>query len=132
MNYQNTKEFALSMDTQDPLNKFQSQFLVPTINGKPAIYFCGNSLGLQPVDAKGVIDSQLNNWHNLAIEGFFMGDEPWLDYHKALTPILADLVGAKNEEVTIMNSLTVNLHLLMLSFYNQPISDIRSLWKAVL
>jgi len=119
MNYQNTEEFALEMDAQDPLREFQSQFLAPTIKGKPAIYFCGNSLGLQPIGAKEVINNQLNNWHNLAIEGFFMGDEPWLDYHKALTPILANIVGAKNEEVTIMNSLTVNLHLLMVSFY-QP------------
>jgi len=119
MNYQNTEAFALEMDARDPLKEFKSQFLVPVVNGKPAIYFCGNSLGLQPIGAKEVINSQLNNWHNLAIEGFFMGDEPWLDYHKALTPILADIVGAKNEEVTIMNSLTVNLHLLMVSFY-QP------------
>lgn len=119
MNYQNTEEFALEMDAQDPFREFQSKFLAPTINGKPALYFCGNSLGLQPIGAKEVINSQLNNWHNLAIEGFFMGDEPWLDYHKALTPILADIVGAKTEEVTIMNSLTVNLHLLMVSFY-QP------------
>lgn len=121
MNYQNTLEFASEMDANDPLKDFQSQFLVPQINGKPAIYFCGNSLGLQPISAQSVINSQLNNWAKLAIEGFFTGEEPWLEYHKALTPILAGIVGAKNEEVTIMNSLTVNLHLLMVSFY-QPSS----------
>ena len=117
MDYQNTPEFALKMDVNDPLKAFQSQFLVPEINGKPVIYFCGNSLGLQPVNAQQVINIQLNNWKNLAIEGFFAGNEPWLDYHKGLIPVLADIVGAENEEVTIMNSLTVNLHLLMVSFY---------------
>src|ERR1700743_1693312 len=117
MSYQNTLEFALEMDAKDPLAHFQSQFLVPQINGKPAIYLCGNSLGLQPVAAKKHIDAQLNNWKNLAIEGFFEGNEPWLDYHKELTPILADIVGASKDEVTIMNSLTVNLHLLLVSFY---------------
>src|ERR1700743_2511191 len=111
MNYQNTLEFALELDAKDPLKHFQSQFLVPQVKGKPAIYFCGNSLGLQPVVAQQFINDQLNNWKDLAIEGFFMGDEPWLDYHKELTPILGEIVGASADEVTIMNSLTVNLHL---------------------
>jgi kynureninase len=117
MNYQNTLDFAAQLDEDDPLKDFQSQFLIPQHNGKDVIYFCGNSLGLQPKPAQQYINDQLNNWKGLAIEGFFTGDDPWLDYHKTLTPILAEIVGAKNEEVSIMNSLTVNLHLLMVSFY---------------
>jgi len=119
MEYQNSLAFAIQLDEQDPLKDFRSQFLVPQHNGKDAIYFCGNSLGLQPKVAQQYINDQLKNWKDLAIEGFFHGDDPWLDYHKKLIPILAKIVGAKNEEVSIMNSLTVNLHLLMVSFY-QP------------
>ncbi len=117
MNYQNNIEFAIQLDEQDPLKDFRSLFLSPQHNGKDAIYFCGNSLGLQPIAAQQYINDQLNNWKNLAIEGFFTGDDPWLDYHNKLTGTLAAIVGAKNEEVSIMNSLTVNLHLLMVSFY---------------
>jgi len=117
MNYHDNLDFALQLDEQDSLKEYHSKFLVPQHNGKDAIYFCGNSLGLQPVTAKQYINDQLNNWKELAIEGFFTGDDPWLDYHKNLTGTLADIVGAKKEEVSIMNSLTVNLHLLMVSFY---------------
>ena len=105
------------MDKEDPLKDFQSKFLVPKHNGKDAIYFCGNSLGLQPITAQQYINDQFENWKDLAIEGFFAGDDPWLGYHKKLTGTLAGIVGAKSEEVTIMNSLTVNLHLLLVSFY---------------
>src|ERR1700761_5617917 len=117
MDYQNTLEFALQLDEQDPLKHFQSRFLAPQYNGKDAIYLCGNSLGLQPDTARDYINAQFNNWQNLAIEGFFDGDDPWLSYHKKLTPILSNIVGAKADEISIMNSLTVNLHLLMVSFY---------------
>jgi len=117
MTYQNTLEFATQLDEQDPLKDFRSQFLVPQHNGKDAIYLCGNSLGLQPITARQYINDQLTNWKNLAIEGFFNGDDPWLGYHKKLTNTLAGILGAKSEEITVMNSLTVNLHLLMVSFY---------------
>lgn len=117
MNYQNTPEFAHQMDEQDPLKNFRSKFLVPKHKGKDVIYFCGNSLGLQPVTARDYINQKFNNWKDLAIEGFFAGDDPWLGYHKKLTNTLAGIVGAKSEEVTVMNSLTVNLHLLLVSFY---------------
>src|SRR5580693_2915282 len=109
MTYQNTLEFAGQLDEQDPLKDFRSQFLVPKHNGKDAIYLCGNSLGLQPVAAQKYINDQLINWKELAIEGFFAGDDPWLGYHKKLTQTLAGILGAKNEEITVMNSLTVNL-----------------------
>ncbi|HEY2582701.1 MAG TPA: kynureninase [Mucilaginibacter sp.] len=117
MTYQNTLEFAQQLDEDDPLKDFRSQFLIPQHNGKDAIYFCGNSLGLQPVTAQKLIDAQFKTWKNLAIEGFFQGDDPWLNYHKGLTKTLASIVGAKKDEVTVMNSLTVNLHLLMVTFY---------------
>jgi kynureninase len=117
MNYQNTLAFAQQMDEQDLLKDFRSQFLAPQHNGGDVIYLCGNSLGLQPANARQYINEQLDNWKNMAIEGFFDGDDPWLNYHKRITGILADIVGAKKEEVSIMNSLTVNLHLLMVSFY---------------
>ena len=117
MTYQNTLEFATELDEQDPLKDFRSQFLVPQHNGKDAIYLCGNSLGLQPVNAQQYINDQLANWKNLAIEGFFNSDDPWLGYHKKLTHTLGGILGAKSEEITVMNSLTVNLHLMMVSFY---------------
>src|SRR4051812_26834527 len=111
MNYENKLEFALQLDEKDPLKDFAAQFLVPQHNGKDAIYFCGNSLGLQPATAQKYINDQFANWKNLAIEGFFNGDDPWLCYHKKLTHTLSGIMGAKNEEITVMNSLTVNLHL---------------------
>jgi kynureninase len=117
MTYQNTLEFALQLDEQDPLKDFRSQFLIPQHNGRDAIYFCGNSLGLQPASAQKFVNDIFQIWKDHAIEGFFIGDDPWLSYHKELTKTVAALVGAKKEEVTVMNSLTVNLHLLMVSFY---------------
>jgi len=117
MIYQNTLAFATQLDAQDPLKDFQSKFLVPKHRGKDVIYFCGNSLGLQPVVAQQYVSGIFNNWKELGIEGFFAGNDPWLGYHKKLTQTLSGIIGAKNEEVTVMNSLTVNLHLLMVSFY---------------
>lgn len=117
MIYQNTLAFAKELDQLDPLREFRSQFLIPHHNGKKAIYFCGNSLGLQPLSTSAFINDQLNNWKDLAIEGFFKGEDPWLSYHKSLTKTLSAIVGAKEEEVTVMNSVTVNLHLMMVSFY---------------
>lgn len=117
MNYQNDLAFARQQDEQDSLKNLRSRFLIPQHNGEDAVYFCGNSLGLQPVSAQQYLADQLNTWKNLAVEGWFHGDDPWLDYHKSITGSIAGLVGARHNEVTIMNSLTVNLHLLMVSFY---------------
>jgi len=119
MIYENTLAFATRLDEPDPLKDFKSKFLTPNHHGKDAIYLCGNSLGLQPVTAQLEVNKILTGWQEQAIEGFFNGDEPWLGFHKRLTHTLSNLLGAKQEEVTIMNSLTVNLHLLMVSFY-QP------------
>ncbi|MEO7212392.1 kynureninase [Mucilaginibacter sp.] len=117
MIFQPTLEFALLQDEQDELKQFRSEFLIPKHHGEDAIYLCGNSLGLQPCAAKQYIQQQLTAWEDNAVEGWFMGNDPWLSYHKQLIPTLADILGAKPAEVTIMNSLTVNLHLLMVSFY---------------
>jgi len=117
MQYQNTLAFARQLDEQDPLKAFRNKFLIPQHNGRDTIYLCGNSLGLQPVAAKDYLNDQLTNWQQLGVEGWFEGNDPWLSYHKKLTPTLSAIVGANDNEVSVMNSLTVNLHLLMVSFY---------------
>jgi len=117
MIFENNLAFSRKLDQQDPLRELRNEFLFPQQNGKPFIYLCGNSLGLQPKAAKQHIDEQLGNWHNLAVEGWFEGEKPWMFYHKTLKELMAPIVGASPEEVCPMNTLTVNLHLLMVSFY---------------
>lgn len=117
MTFENNLTFAQSMDQQDPLKEMRNEYLFPQQNGKPFIYLCGNSLGLQPKVAKEVLGKQLDNWQNLAVEGWFEGNEPWMFYHKELKRLMAPIVGASEQEVCPMNTLTVNLHLLMVSFY---------------
>ncbi len=117
MIYQDTPEFADSLDAQDELKAFRAEFLIPQHEGRDAIYLCGNSLGLQPKSAVKYIASQLTSWKELAVEGWFHGDDPWLQFHHQLKQPLSNLGGAKIEEITVMNSLTVNLHLLLVSFY---------------
>ncbi|KQC00982.1 kynureninase [Pedobacter sp. Hv1] len=119
MNFENNLAFAQTLDQQDPLREMRNEYLFPQQNGRPFIYLCGNSLGLQPKVAKQVLEVQLNNWQNLAVEGWFEGNSPWMFYHKELKKLMAPLVGALPAEVCPMNTLTVNLHLLMVSFY-QP------------
>lgn len=117
MTYQPTLSFARQMDQQDPLRRFRNEFLFPQHEGKDCIYFCGNSLGLQPKGAREALEEELEQWQTEGVEGWFRGKRPWLSYHEYLTPALAEVVGAKPSEVTVMNTLTVNLHLLMVSFY---------------
>jgi kynureninase len=117
MNFQNTKEFAQELDKQDELNKYKDEFIFPKVNNKEVIYFTGNSLGLQPKKAKEYVDEVMNDWANLAVEGHFYADKPWWDYHERFCQPLSEIVGAKPTEVGVMNTLTVNLHLLMVSFY---------------
>jgi kynureninase len=119
MKYENSAAFARQLDEHESLSAFRQQFLIPQHEGKDIIYLCGNSLGLQPKAAQQEIAAQLGAWQNLAVEGWFQGEAPWLEYHKQLLPPLANIMGALPHEVTVMNSLTVNLHLLMVSFY-QP------------
>ncbi|HVS91752.1 MAG TPA: kynureninase [Mucilaginibacter sp.] len=118
MTYENSLEFAKKLDEQDELKHFRSEFLFPQHRGEDVIYLCGNSLGLQPKKVEQYLSAQLGNWKNLAIEGWFHGDDPWLLYHQQMKKPLAEILGAKTDEITIMNSLTVNLHLLLVSFYN--------------
>lgn len=117
MNYQNTLAFAQEQDRNDPLHHFRERFYFPQINRKDAIYFCGNSLGLQPKSAQMYIDNEMYKWANLAVEGHFKGEEPWFSYHELLTAGTARVVGAGETEVVVMNQLTVNLHLMLVSFY---------------
>lgn len=118
MKFENSIRFANSLDKADPLKSFRSQFHIPKVNGKPSLYFTGNSLGLQPKRAAQFIHEELKDWSNLGVEGHLHGKRPWLYYHKFAKKALAELVGAKPIEVVAMHQLTVNLHLLMISFYN--------------
>jgi len=117
MQFENSKEFAQKLDKIDPLRSYRDQFLFPKINDKEVIYFTGNSLGLQPKITKQYVDEVMRDWANLAVEGHFYAEKPWWDYHERLANPLSKIVGAKPTEITVMNSLTVNLHLLMVSFY---------------
>ncbi|MDG3580800.1 kynureninase [Galbibacter pacificus] len=117
MQFKNTREFARSLDAQDKLISYKEEFIFPVINGKKVIYFTGNSLGLQPKRAQKYVNEIMNDWAGLAVEGHFKAEKPWWDYHERLTRPLAKVVGALPEEVTVMNTLTVNLHFLMVSFY---------------
>lgn len=117
MDFQNTREFAKQLDAQDELSHYRDEFIFPKVNGKQVIYFTGNSLGLQPKRTKAYVDEVMNDWANLAVEGHFYADKPWWDYHERFCQPLSELVGAKPSEVGVMNTLTVNLHLLLVSFY---------------
>ena len=118
MNFENTRAFAQSLDQQDSLAKYQSEFEFPKVNGKKTIYFTGNSLGLMPKRAKKYIDDVMADWANLAVEGHFYAEKSWWDYHERFSNPLAKVVGALPSEVSVMNTLTVNLHMMMVSFYN--------------
>ncbi len=117
MQFQNSLAFAQKMDAEDKLHKYRNEFHFPQIKGKDVIYFTGNSLGLQPKTTQGYIDEVLNDWKKLAVEGHFHANKPWWDYHERLAAPLAKIVGANAEEVSVMNTLSVNLHLFMVSFY---------------
>lgn len=106
------------MDDRDPLRQFRQRFLIPkTSDGSECIYLCGHSLGLQPKTAAAYVEQELRDWAELGVEGHFRARRPWVPYHRLLTEQTAELVGANPLEVVVMNSLTVNLHLMMVSFY---------------
>lgn len=116
--FQPDEPFALEMDRIDPIGHFRSCFLLPkTHDGRESIYFAGNSLGIQPKGVRERIEQELRDWADLGVEGHFEGNIPWYSYHEVFRDIGARLVGAKPGEVVLMNSLTVNLHLMMVSFY---------------
>lgn len=118
MIFENNRKFAQSLDAQDELRKYRDEFYFPKVNGKEVLYFTGNSLGLQPKRAKTYVDEVMSDWANMAVEGHFYADKPWWDYQERFAVPLSEIVGAKPTEVGVMNTLTVNLHLLMVSFYN--------------
>ncbi|PYK09393.1 MAG: kynureninase [Verrucomicrobia bacterium] len=122
--------FAREMDTQDPLRDFREQFYLPVgKDGKPLIYFAGNSLGLMPKAARQVVEEELDNWAKLGVDAHHAAGTPWYSYHEALREPTARLVGAKPTEVVCMNSLTVNLHLMMATFYRPTKSRFKILME---
>jgi len=116
--FQAGEDFAAAMDARDPLAQFRGRFCLPEpTGGEDCIYLCGHSLGLQPKTVGSYLDQELRDWAQLGVEGHFHATNPWMPYHRLLTQQTADLVGAQPAEVVVMNSLTVNLHLMMVSFY---------------
>ena len=121
-----TLEAARELDSADPLSRFRSRFHIPQHDGADAMYFTGNSLGLQPKDAKAALEVELDDWAKWGVEGHFQGQNPWVSYHERFVEGLCHLTGAQPHEVVAMNGLTVNLHLLLISFY-QPQGQRRKL-----
>lgn len=109
--------YAREADAKDELRPFRERFHIPAKNGKEQVYFLGNSLGLQPRCASDAVRGVLEQWSNYGVAGFTEGDRPWLHFHDHLTGPLAGIVGGLPAEITVMNQLTVNLHLMMASFY---------------
>ena len=130
MTFENSHAFALKLDRLDILKKFKSKFKIPLVNRKPSIYLTGNSLGLQPKITSKYIKEELNDWATLGVEGHLHAKRPWLYYHKFTKKALAGIVGAKPNEVVAMNQLTVNLHLMMVSFYRPSKSRFKILTEA--
>jgi len=115
--FEATLAWAQSQDAADPLRGFRDEFLIPRHAGRDVHYFCGNSLGLQPRAVRPALSAELDSWADQAVEGHFRGDLPWMDYHEFVRDDLATVVGAQPSEVVAMNTLGVNLHLMMVSFY---------------
>ena len=108
---------AQALDAQDPISNFREKFLIPQHGGRDALYFTGNSLGLQPKAAKSALQQELDDWAEHGVEGHFRARNPWMHYHELFSSALSKMAGAQESEVCAMNALTVNLHLLLISFY---------------
>ena len=118
LNFEASAQFASQMDARDSLKNFREKFYIPKqANGEDVLYFTGNSLGLQPNTTRSYIEQELTDWAALGVEGHFHAKNPWLPYHESVAGQMAEIVGARTIETVVMNSLTVNLHLLMVSFY---------------
>lgn len=117
MDYQNTLSFACAQDEKDLLKHFRDKFYIPVLNGKECIYLTGNSLGLQPKTTQEYVLNELEDWANYGVEGHIHSRNPWLSYHEMFPPLLEKIVGANSQELVVMNQLTVNLHLLLTTFY---------------
>ncbi len=122
MSFENNLDFAKQLDEKDELKSFRSKFFIPQHEGKDTVYFTGNSLGLQPKSTLAYIQQELNDWAQFGVEGHFHAKNPWLSYHEIFPKLLAPIVGAMEDELVVMNQLTINLHLLMVSFY-QPTKE---------
>ncbi len=130
MTYQNSLEFALKLDEQDELKEYRNKFHIPVIDGKETIYFTGNSLGLQPKSTAEYINTELQDWAQWGVEGHFNAKNPWFAYHEMFAEPISKIVGAKPNEVVVMNNLTVNLNLLMVSFYRPTESRYKIICEA--
>lgn len=117
MDIKPTLDFARDLDRSSSYQSWRNEFILPVVNGQPQIYFLGNSLGLQPKKTGDYIKEVLDQWSSHGVESFFMGSKPWLAYHQTLAEPLSAIVGALPHEIVVMNQLTVNLHLMMVSFY---------------
>ncbi len=117
MIFENTLDFVQRLDKEDPLRKIRDKFYIPILHGKDSIYFNGNSLGLQPKTAQEYVLNEMENWANYGVEGHFHGRNPWIKYHDTFPKKLSPILGALPEEIVVMNQLTVNLHLLLITFY---------------
>ena len=115
--YRADADWARARDAADPLRAFRDEFLIPPHDGGDTLYFCGNSLGLQPRDVGKAVQGELDDWARLGVEGHFNGKLPWMTYHEFVRDHLAEVVGARPDEVVAMNTLGANLHLMMVSFY---------------
>src|SRR5262245_51591354 len=130
MNFSADENFARQQDREDPLRNFREKFSVPLgKDGKPVIYFAGNSLGLMPKSSRQIVDDELDNWANLGVDAHHATVTPWDSYHEALREPMARLVGANSLEVICMNSLTVNIHLMMATFYRPTNSRFKVLME---
>ncbi len=130
MTFSADEQFALQLDSDDSLRRFREKFYLPLGNdGKQVIYFAGNSLGLMPKSAEAIVEEELNNWAKLGVDAHHGTGTPWYTYHEALRQPTARLVGAEPLEVICMNSLTVNLHLMMATFYRPTKSRFKILME---
>jgi len=130
MTFSGHKDFALQLDAEDPLRRFREKFHLPLGNdGEPLIYFAGNSLGLMPKSARQVVEEELDNWAKFGVDAHHAAGTPWYSYHETLRKPVARLIGAKPVEVICMNSLTVNLHLMMATFYRPTKSRFKILME---
>jgi len=128
--FENTLEFAQHLDAQDPLKHFREKFHIPHVKGKEMIYFTGNSLGLQPRCTKEYVNQELDDWAEMGVEGHFNARNPWMPYHEIFPAQLSKIVGCLPEEVVVMNQLTVNIHLLMVTFYRPTKQRFRIICEA--
>ncbi|MFN8356646.1 MAG: kynureninase [Spirosomataceae bacterium] len=123
-------DLARQLNENDPLRSFKELFRIPQRAGQPVVYLVGNSLGLQPITTATQLQTELDTWANWGVEGWFAGNDPWIPYLKHLKKPMAQLVGATPSEVTVMNNLTVNLHLLLTSFYQPQGKRVKILTEA--